>query len=177
MLGIGNTGSAQTTQTHYYSINLTTGVATKIGDITSPVGFGFLLPGGLASDASGNVFLLDHLSDRVMEIIGLTATPLPSTIGFNSYGILGTTIDWSGNGDWYYGGIENLVPFQTQFRTINPSTGATTLVGTVGSTGYEFWGPQDIAIDSSIIPEPSTMLLLGSGLIGLAGFRRKFKKS
>ena len=27
------------------------------------------------------------------------------------------------------------------------------------------------------IPEPSTMLLLGSGLIGLVGFRRKFKKS
>ena len=30
---------------------------------------------------------------------------------------------------------------------------------------------------SAPIPEPSTMLLLGSGLVGLAGFRRRFRKT
>jgi hypothetical protein len=30
--------------------------------------------------------------------------------------------------------------------------------------------------DVTAIPEPSTMLLLGSGLIGLVEFRRKFRK-
>jgi hypothetical protein len=29
----------------------------------------------------------------------------------------------------------------------------------------------------SVIPEPGTMLLLGSGLLGLAGFRRRLNKS
>jgi hypothetical protein len=36
--------------------------------------------------------------------------------------------------------------------------------------------PQATSSSFATVPEPSTMLLLGSGLLGLWAFRKKFKK-
>lgn len=49
--------------------------------------------------------------------------------------------------------------------------------GPLDSFGYVMAGNLlDVEIQIDPIPEPATMLLLGSGLIGLAWFRRKVKK-
>jgi len=41
---------------------------------------------------------------------------------------------------------------------------------------YGFWGSVTSSDQQQPIPEPATMLLLGSGLVGLAGFRRSLRK-
>ena len=48
--------------------------------------------------------------------------------------------------------------------------------GFQGGVSDGIWGPNMDITSSTSVPEPTSMLLLGLGLMGLAGVRRKFKK-
>jgi Protein of unknown function (DUF642)/PEP-CTERM motif len=68
---------------------------------------------------------------------------------------------------------QTFIPFSFLFTATGPVT-SITFKSTIDTT----YGPaiDNVNVDLHNVPEPSTMLLLGLGLVGLTGARRKFKK-
>ena len=66
----------------------------------------------------------------------------------------------------------------TSFNLLNVLPQAKTITNVrVGGSGWKYNGIVDnVSIQGTAIPEPTSIMLFCSGLIGLAGFRRKLKK-
>ena len=83
-----------------------------------------------------------------------------------------------GSGDTFYFGAPIIGPDGTFFPA-----GARRVVDGVDTDTVSDWvfsdfflGSDNTPTSGTAIPEPATLLLIGSGLIGLAGFTRRFRK-
>ena len=78
--------------------------------------------------------------------------------------------DVSGGSNYSYLNTYDLIAYESLFD------GSDTLTITVSSGDGWAMDYSELEFSGSPVPEPTTIFLLGSGLIGIAGFRRKIKK-
>jgi len=123
----------------------------------------------------GSSYIFDESDKYDVFASDFTVTDTdPKVWGLNLYGTpdyyfikLGTGGSDISSSHWLYQNIAELawavVDIGEWGTTNNIDIGRISHVGEVGES-------------STAIPEPATMILLGSGLVGLAGFRRKLKR-
>ena len=145
--------------TYLYTINTANGYATEVGRVTG------LLPGrelsvGLAADVDGTMYFAEMWLDQMYKLpLGtLNATPLPELMGFEAWNDGGMTIDWAGDGRWHFGAY-NASPDRSEYRLVDKTTGATTLVGPFSGS--------PVITDLAIVPEPASLALLGVAALAL----------
>jgi hypothetical protein len=94
------------------------------------------------------------------------------TLSVGSYAVdlnTGISVDL---GDDYYAYFLGIIDPDTTFMTAD-------IITSTGVNGVFLYTVDDITLASSgasSVPEPTTLILLGSGLLGLAGARRRFRK-
>ena len=99
-----------------------------------------------------------------------TATLIGST-GINSY-FVGLEYNEANDTLYMLADPDNSDSGFSNLYSLNTTMGDATLIGSTGVNLLEGLA----SLPAAPVPEPTTIILRGSGLIGLLGFRKKFKK-
>jgi len=156
--------------TTFYRLDPNTGAATPIGtqgQRVTGLAFGHGVLYGLGGDYTDNLVTVNRATGAATNVGPLGAVSLvDGGIDFDGEGVL-----------WGIGDPSVVTCLPSQIFTINRATGAATFVATVvDENGNPLCGFESLAIwpleeeEEPFVPEAGTMLLLGSGLMGLAGY-------